>query len=154
MRHIQFHFNIMFKYISEILKQFTRPQRILALLILVLTITIITLGTEYINVMTVDKQYYIEEIDQLNKTIVTNRKSCTDEMIAREMEIVKQIDILKGSLTRHIQNEKMIIRDSVLVETKVVQPKIIQSDNSEVKKGLDNIKSNILKQVNDIKNNK
>jgi hypothetical protein len=142
----------MFQYISEILKQFTSPQRILALLILVLTITIITLGTEYINVMTADKQYYIDEIDRLNKTIVVNRKSCTDEMIAREMEIVKQIDILKGSLKRPITNEKMIIRDTIFSETKIVQPRIIQPDNSEVTKGLDNIKSKILKQVSDIKN--
>jgi hypothetical protein len=143
----------MFQYISEILKQFTSPQRILALLILVLTITIITLGTEYINVMTADKQYYIEEIDRLNKTIVLNRKSCTDEMIAREMEIVKQIDILKGSLTRPITNEKMIIKDTIFSDAKITQPKIIQPDNSEVTKGLDNIKSKILKQVSDIKNN-
>jgi hypothetical protein len=143
----------MFQYISEILKQFTSAQRILALLILVLTITIITLGMEYINVMTADKQYYIDEINRLNKTIVVNRKSCTDEMIAREMEIVKQIDILKGSLKRPITNEKMIIRDTIFSEAKMVQPRTIQPDNSEVTKGLDNIKSKILKQVSDIKNN-
>lgn len=142
----------MFQYISEILKQFTSAQRILALLILVLTITVITLGTKYMNVITADKKYYLEEIDRLNRTIVDNQKLCTDEMIAREMEIVKQIDRLKSSLNTSIPPNKMIVRDSILREAKIVEPIIVQPDNSEVTKGLDHIKSNILKQVKEIKN--
>jgi hypothetical protein len=150
----------MFKYLSEILKQFSPTQRILALLILVLTITILTLGNTYLNNVSVDTEYYKEQIKILNKKIVDNEtrhsdelieshRTCTEEMIQRELDIVDEIERLKTSLGNVSKRSLAIVSPS---DSVVSSPIRILPDNSMdmMMNGLDNLKGKILTNVNEM----
>lgn len=102
----------MFKYISEILGKFSMGQRIVALLLLLLTITIITISPNLIDALTQDNtelDMKIErqkseiitltnEVDTLKNQIRKNARDCTNEIIEREKEIMKEIDDLRASI--------------------------------------------------------
>ena len=102
----------MFKYISNILSQFTSAQRILALLILVLSIVIITLGPSLIGAITLDRGELVEDLnrkdakidflekrlDTLSNRIIDNQRNCTDMITSREEEFIKMLDKLKSEL--------------------------------------------------------
>lgn len=150
----------MFKYLSEILKQFSPTQRILALLILVLTITILTLGNTYLNNVSVDTEYYKEQIKILNKKIVDSEtrhsdelieshRTCTEEMIQRELDIVDEIERLKTSLGNVSKRSLAIVSPS---DSVVSSPIRILPDNSMdmMMNGLDNLKGKILTNVNEM----
>lgn len=99
----------MFKYISQILKSFTPGQRILALLILVISIIMITLGPSFINSNTntcdeltirlkSQEQQIVElnkRVNELNTQLLTGQKECTDNLISKQKEI---IDIVNGMI--------------------------------------------------------
>lgn len=99
----------MFNYISQILKNFTSSQRILALLILVISIVIITLGPSFINSNTntcdeltirlKSQENQIIELNQrvneLNTQLLLGQKECTDNLIAKQKEIM---DIVNGMI--------------------------------------------------------
>jgi hypothetical protein len=149
----------MFKYLSEILKQFSPTQRILALLILVLTITILTLGNTYLNNVSVDTEYYKEQIKILNKKIVNNEtrhsdelieshRTCTQEMIQRELDIVDEIERLKIALSngQRQQNRIIVSSDSILPSPIMIGPSNVEL----ILNGLDNLKGKILTNVNEM----
>ena len=99
----------MFKYISQILKSFTPGQRILALLILVVSIIMLTLGPSFINSNTntcdeltvrlkSQEQQIIElnqRVNELNTQLLTGQKECTDNLISKQKEIM---DIVNGMI--------------------------------------------------------
>jgi TolA-binding protein len=99
----------MFKYISQILKSFTPGQRILALLILVISIIMITLGPSFINSNTntcneltirlkSQEQQIVElnkRVNELNTQLLTGQKECTDNLISKQKEIM---DIVNGMI--------------------------------------------------------
>ena len=99
----------MFKYISEILKSFTPAQRITALLILVFSIIILTLGPSLIqrNTKNCDElliriksqEDQIVELNtrvtELNDELISGQKECTDNLIAKQKEIM---DIVNGMI--------------------------------------------------------
>ena len=99
----------MFKYISEILKSFTPAQRITALLILVFSIIILTLGPSLIqrNTKNCDElliriksqENQIVELNtrvtELNDELISGQKECTDNLIAKQKEIM---DIVNGMI--------------------------------------------------------
>ena len=90
----------MFKYISEILGKFTQGQRILALLIVLLSIILITLGPSLIkdndcaDVYTeLEKQR--ADILKLNRELVDVQITANNERIAREKEIAEIVQMIK-----------------------------------------------------------
>lgn len=99
----------MFKYISQILKSFTPGQRILALLILLISIIMITLGPSFINSNTntcdeltirlkSQEQQIVElnqRVNELNTQLLTGQKECTDNLISKQKEIM---DIVNGMI--------------------------------------------------------
>lgn len=101
----------MFKYISQILSKFTQGQRILALCILVVSITFITVGPKLVETLTYDdtelKNQITEktsEINQLRKEVTDlnfrvqeTQIECTDRVFQREQEILKMIEDLQKS---------------------------------------------------------
>ena len=108
----------MFKYISEILKSFTPAQRITALLILVFSIIILTLGPAFIksNTSTCDEltlrvksqEEQIVELNQrvtdLNNQLLSGQKECTDNLIAKQKEIM---EIVNGMIVEaELSNKK------------------------------------------------
>lgn len=100
----------MFKYISQILSKFTQGQRILALCILLVSITFIMVGPKIINSLTYDdtelKTQLTEktnEINQLRKDVAElntrvqqTQMECTDRVFQREQEILKMIEDLQN----------------------------------------------------------
>ena len=151
----------MFKYISEILSQFTAPQRILALLILVFSIIIITLGPSFIDSITLNQeefqqeiekqeslnQKFKDEIETLNLKIIENQRQCTDDIIAREMEIMQQIEDLKRRVERTpVSHEMKVIGP---LDSGVVLPSIplIDPRPEMMMEGLNRIQNNIKRDV-------
>lgn len=99
----------MFKYISEILSQFSKTQRVMALLMVLTTITIITIGPSLIDSITTDRKELEDKItnqsnrikilenqvDTLDWQIRESQKSCTQEIWARESEFIQMLDEIR-----------------------------------------------------------
>ena len=99
----------MFKYISEILSQFSKTQRVMALLMVLTTITIITIGPSLIDSVTTDRTelelkitkqtdritLLENHIDTLDWQIRESQKSCTQEIYARENEFIQMLDEIR-----------------------------------------------------------
>jgi len=108
----------MFKYISEILKSFTPAQRLMALLILVCSIVIITLGPSFIdsnttncdelNIRVKSQETQIIElnkrVNELNTNLINSQKECTDNLITKQKEI---IEIVNGMI-KEVENTNKI----------------------------------------------
>jgi hypothetical protein len=100
----------MFKYISEILAQFTRTQRIMALLMVLTTITIITIAPSFISSITTDRKELEDQIekqterinsletqiDTLDQRLREGQRSCTQELFQRESEFIKMLDEIRS----------------------------------------------------------
>lgn len=116
-----------FKYISEILKQFTHAQKVLALLMLLLSIIMITLGPKMIDSMTTDTSELSAHIvqqdniiklqnkrirnlelttDSLDTKIRNGERNCTNEITQREAEFIAMLDELRGDMKR--QQPKLV----------------------------------------------
>lgn len=92
----------MFNNISDILKSFTPAQRITALLILVFTIVLISLGPSLIDRHTTDcselevrvksQQTQIMElsaqVEKLNRDLISGQSECTANLIQKQQEIM------------------------------------------------------------------
>jgi hypothetical protein len=99
----------MFKYISEILSQFSKTQRVMALLMVLTTITIITFGTSLIDSITTDRtelelkitnqsnriKILENQVDTLDSKIRAGQRSCTQEIWARENEFIQMLDEIR-----------------------------------------------------------
>jgi len=99
----------MFKYISEILSQFSKTQRAMALLMVLTTITIITIGPSLIDSITTDRKELEDKItnqsnrikilenqvDTLDSKIRAGQRSCTQEIWARENEFIQMLDEIR-----------------------------------------------------------
>jgi len=99
----------MFNSIADILGKFTPQQRIIALLLVLFTITIVSVGPQLIESLKpvvpeeyaelVEEQnkkiqYLSSEIVDLNNKIVEGNQDCTNRIISREKEIAIFIDDL------------------------------------------------------------
>ena len=105
----------MFKYISEILSQFSKTQRVMALLMVLTTITIITIGPSLIDSITTDREELElkitkqteritsleNHIDTLDWQIRESQKSCTQEIWARENEFIQMLDEIRAEAFKY-----------------------------------------------------
>jgi hypothetical protein len=158
----------MFNNISEIISKFTQPQRLIALLLVLLSIVVITLGPSLIDNNTKDcgdlkvivnsqKERIIKNNDEigvlmgkvsdLQRQVIDNQQECTDNIINREKEIYNQIERLKRQMRGLKSNQ--IILDTVSIE--MSQPMII--DNVDVMMdGLNKIQKGIQQDINNKRN--
>ena len=104
----------MFKYISVILSKFTQGQRIIALVLLLLSITFISIGPKIVESLTysdVELKSKVESqttqilelndrVTELNTQIISNQRQCTDAIVEREKEIMGEIIALEGRVKR------------------------------------------------------
>lgn len=128
----------MFKYISEILSHFTKTQRIMALLMLLTTITIISLAPSFISSITTDRselelkitnqsnriKILENHIDTLDWQIRESQRSCTQEIYAREGEFIKMLD--------EIRAEAFNYKVSTRKETKMLRTKSYDENGNEM----------------------
>ena len=112
----------MFKYISEILSKFTQRQRIVALVILLISIIIISVGPKITESLTYDDKelklriesqntHIIElnqRVNELNTQVINNQRECVNEIVRRETEILEIINEIEG-YTRKMKNETRIV---------------------------------------------
>ena len=105
----------MFKYISEILSQFSKTQRVMALLMVLTTITIITIAPSLIDSITEDRTELElkitkqteritsleNHIDTLDWQIRESQKSCTQEIWARENEFIQMLDEIRAEAFKY-----------------------------------------------------
>jgi hypothetical protein len=103
-----------FKGIAEILEKFTFAQRILALLMLLLTIVLVTLGPKLIDALTVSNTECIAEtkrqsirisylekvVDTLDIKIISNQRKFSNEIARRESEFIAMLDELKFDINK------------------------------------------------------
>jgi hypothetical protein len=115
-----------FKGIAEILDKFTFAQRILALLMLLMTIVAITLGPKLIDALTTTNAeclseskrqgtriVYLEKVmDTLDFKIIDNQRKYTNDITRREAEFVAMLDELKHDLSV-VPEKKIQIRPLV-----------------------------------------
>lgn len=113
-----------FKGIPEILDKFTFAQRILALLMLLMSIVLITLGPKLIDALTISNTECIEEtkrqdiridylesvVDTLNLKMIGNQRKCTNDITRRESEFLLMLDELKRDFSRTRREGREAIR--------------------------------------------
>jgi cell division protein FtsB len=152
----------MFKYISEILSQFSITQRILALLIVLSSIVIITVGPSLIDANTQDCEdlsdkikrqdteiiTLTQDVDNLKQQIRKNSQECTDEIIKREKEIMEEIEILRNRIrsmgSYHRESNPIKIYDGHDTIVTLPSPVIIEDPRPEMMMdGLKNIQRKI-----------
>jgi len=90
----------MLNYVSDILGKFSQSQRILALLIVLLSITLITLGPSLIKDSDCDDVYaelskQRQELLRLNNELVEVQVEANNQRIKREKEIAEIVEMIK-----------------------------------------------------------
>ena len=102
----------MFKYVSEIISQFSKSQKILALLILCFSIILVTVLPSFISSITIDRDELVKKIegneskikvlsiyiDKLDSTLISNQKKCTDDAFKRELDFKKMLQEIQDEL--------------------------------------------------------
>jgi hypothetical protein len=115
----------MFKYISEILSKFTQGQRIIALLLLLLSITLISIGPKMVESLTYNdvelkskvssQTTQILELNarvtELNTQIIENQRECTNSIVTRESEIMMEIAELESRIKKEMRNQQNLVKD-------------------------------------------
>lgn len=159
----------MFKYISEILSQFTRTQRIMALLMVLTAITIITVAPSLISSITMDRkdlETKIEKqterinslenlVDTLDQKIRDGQRTCTQELFERESEFIKMLDDIRSEAykCKTVQESpKMLIRTNDNFDEAPVM-RMESRPNPEIKTDISPILRKIDKMKKEIKKN-
>jgi hypothetical protein len=145
----------MLKYVGDILSKFTQSQRIIALLILLISIILMTNGdqliksfkgnTEDVKIRLENQQRQIiilqEETSRLNQQIIDNQISCTNKIIEREKELAIKIQkIIDLGKIQH--KNQMIILDTINPEV-LASPKIIDNNVDVMVNELTNLKKSL-----------
>ena len=135
----------MFKYISEILKQFTAAQKTLALLMLLTSIIMVSLGPKLIDALSIDSTEYKSKVDRqtaeikdlqvtvdsLDTKIRNGQRQCTNEIAQREAEFIAMLDELKGDMNK--TSVPRIVRKTVVPVRETHRDyEIIQGDTVRV----------------------
>lgn len=99
----------MFQYIKEILTAISPGQRLVALAILLLSITLIAVGPKIVNSFTQDTEELQNKInlqkteitdlttrvEELNHQVIDNQRECTNQWMAREREILDVVAMIE-----------------------------------------------------------
>lgn len=149
----------MFQNIKDILTTFTPGQRLIALLLLLFSLCIISVGPKIINILShddtliqkrldlqkelIDKQG--QEIKKLNDTIIFNQINCTNRLIQRERQLYSMVDDVIKNEERKIRKNNS--RSPASVDPMIDSITIVSNDNTELIKGLRNIKRELFSSI-------
>ncbi len=155
----------MFRYISEIIAQFSTPQKVIALSLILLSIVIITIGPsmiesndelkEEIDAKTIKIKALESELNEKDTKIRSEQKSCTNQILEREKEFVAMLDYLQNKAKK--DNNKIIsqtnmeffpvipVSDSLLYspEPPTQSTIIVKNDMGNIINEIDNLKKKI-----------
>jgi len=122
-----------FENFSSILGKFSVSQRILALLMLLMTVVILGVAPGLIEALTLDAEEYRErmiyqegrmmgferDVDSLNRVLRANQAQCTDMMLMREREFWEMLEQLKrdayGMRILHLETVQYPTNDSIML---------------------------------------
>jgi Na+/phosphate symporter len=104
----------MFKYISGILGTISPGQRLVALSILLLSITLIAIGPKIVNSFTHDTEELNNKINlqkseindltvrikELSKQVIDNERECTNSLVAKERELLTAISEIENEFRK------------------------------------------------------
>lgn len=149
----------MFKYIGDILKQFTSTQRLIALLILLISITIIMVGPKLVESFKTDKKDYEQlvvslrnrnttlttENEDLSNQILINRRECRIKLVEKENEIIEVLSKIENNLNRnrHLQKvttDTFVVNDSI---TKISSVRVLEPTNNDAVNMIRDLKNNL-----------
>lgn len=127
----------MFKYVSEIISQFSKSQKILALLILSFSIIIISIAPSFIDSVTTDREELEakisnsykkikkleDDINLLDSNMRANQKTCTDDAFKREIDFKKMLQEIQDELIRKEYKASKIKKlDEFIINDTVASP--------------------------------
>lgn len=144
----------MFRYISEILSQFSTPQKVIALSLILLSIVIITIGPSMIESNDEMKEEILDKSDKIKalerelkeKDIIIRKeqKSCTNEILEREKEFISMLDYLQDKAKK--ENNRIISRTNMesfpvrpINDSLLYSPRPSHQSTIIVKNDMDNI---------------
>lgn len=148
----------MFRYISQIIAQFSTPQKIIALSLILLSIVIITIGPSLIDdkselkdeLLNKDQKIKELEIDLNHKDSLIRKEqsNCTNQIVEREKEFISMLDNLKDKAKK---GDDKIIRQTNLesfgkgdsLRAHNTSTIIVKSDNTNIIKEIDLLKKKI-----------
>jgi hypothetical protein len=151
----------MFKYISEIIAQFSTPQKVIALSLILLSIVIITLGPSIIEnkdelkdeiTAKEDKIKALEEeLNEKDMKIRESQKSCTNEILEREKEFISMLDYLRNRAKKDDNKiisqrnmESLQIKDSIMYSPSTQRSTIIvKNDMGDIINEIDKLKEKV-----------
>ena len=104
----------MFKYISGILGTISPGQRLVALSILLLSITLIAIGPKIVNSFTHDTEELNNKINlqkseindltvrikELSKQVIDNERECTNSLVSKERELLTAISEIENEFRK------------------------------------------------------
>ncbi len=144
--------------IPNILSKFTKTQRIVALVLLLGTTVVLTLGPSIIESLAPDNKSLHNTIKlqrksidslntdlfkqsqtilDLNRKIVAGQQECTNAMSQREAEIVQMIRGIKGSLNQVPESYTTAYQDSGVAM--MMMPREVRPDNTKMIKALNEL---------------
>ncbi len=144
--------------IPNILSKFTKTQRIVALVLLLGTTVVLTLGPSIIESLAPDNKSLHNTIKlqrksidslntdlfkqsqtilDLNRKIVAGQQECTNAMSQREAEIVQMIRGIKGSLNQVPESYTTTYQDSGVAM--MMMPREVRPDNTKMIKALNEL---------------
>ena len=154
----------MFNSIADILGKFTPQQRIIALLLVLFTIAIVSVGPQMIDAIQpevpaeyqsiVDSQNekirgLSSEVIRLNDEIVRGNQECTDRVVRREREILVYIDdiIRMGQSSMRENNllvsNQMVMGNDTIVYDAMPSPIVDNSMVEHMVNALQTLKDNV-----------
>lgn len=153
----------MFKYIAAILKTFTAPQRILALVLLLFSIVIILVGPAMIKsfkstnddliIRITIQNRQIKELNvrvvELNRELLNNQSDCTKQLLEKDREIYAAV----SSIIRDEEQRRPIVRDSkrndgVLEASARPQPNLVPIQDNHLLSKLKTLQDNYQRRIN------
>lgn len=150
----------MLNYVSEIISKISPGQRVIALLLLLLSIVAISLGPSYIDAASLDQEEFNAQIsrqtvkiknleiavDSLDVALMQGQRSCTDMMVTREKEFYKMLDEIKRDLRAasppRIVHERLITHDTLMM-MQIPEPQPLRPDNSTLIRKIDKMQKSI-----------
>ena len=148
----------MFNSIADILGKFTPQQRIIALLLVLFTITIVSVGPQLVESLkpAVPEEYQqlvgeqnqkiqtlSSEIIDLNNKIVEGNRDCTNRIINREKEIAIYIDDLIRMGQNSMRENQLIVAIDTISNQTPPTPIVDNSMMFTMVKGLQVLKENL-----------
>lgn len=116
----------MIKYFKEILSTITPGQRLFALVFLLIAVILISVGPKLADSLTMDNDELSAKVNQqkteilelntrvgeLTKQVLENQRSCTNELLAKEQEILTVINSVESEMVKGHNSVVRIERNS------------------------------------------